>query len=159
MATFDSDTVFDDPRKNRLLAWELTAPASREPKTKNALALELGVSDRTLRDWSDKPEFQAAWKLGFQAVAGSFERTKALLDQLYVDSMDEKNDKRTQSAKLYWDISRAIAPPEPITQTSRRAQEMSDEELREMLSRSALDELESRARICAATGLPDGRLT
>jgi hypothetical protein len=137
--------TLDDARHQRLLEWELTAPASRDPKTANALAALLGVSDRTLRDWRDKPEFQAAWKLGFQAVAGSMERTKALLDQLYADAMDEKNDKRTQSAKLYWDIARAISPPEPEVQSSRRAHELSDAELRSMLSESALSELLGRS--------------
>lgn len=136
--------VLDDPRHQELLLWELTAPASRDPQTMNALAAKLGVSDRTLRDWRDKPEFQAAWKLGFQAVAGSLERTKALLDQLYADSMDVENDKRTQSAKLYWDISRAIAPPAPEAKSSRRAQELTDDELRAMLSQGALDELAQR---------------
>ena len=83
--------TLDDPRHNRLLQWELTAPASRDPKTKNALAAELGISDRTLRDWAERPEFMAAWKLGFQAVAGSAERTKTILDQLYEDWFIETN--------------------------------------------------------------------
>ncbi len=66
--------TLDDPRHQRLLEWELTPPAQRQPQTKNALADELGVAARTLRDWADKPEFQVAWRLGFQAVAGSMER-------------------------------------------------------------------------------------
>lgn len=136
--------------------WELTAPAARDPQTMNALAAKLGVSDRTLRDWRDKPEFQAAWKLGFQAVAGSMERTKALLDQLYADSMDVENDKRTQSAKLYWDISRAIAPPEPEVLTSRRAQTLSDTELRSMLSDAAAEELAARVSSSTAASLGRG---
>lgn len=144
MATNTEVPTLDDPRKNRLLEWELTAPAARDPKTKEGLATELKVAARTLRDWSATPEFQAAWRLGFQAVAGSMERTKALLDQLYADGTDTTNDKRVASAKLYWDISRAIAPPEPEAQASRRAQDLSDDALRAMLSEAALAELEAR---------------
>lgn len=135
---------FDDPRWERVLEWELTPPASRTPKTMNALAAELGVSDRTIRGWKEKPEFQAAWQVAFKDVAGSMERTKAILDQLYSDSIDADNDKRVQAAKLHWDISRAIAPPEPEMTASRRAQELSDSELVELLSQAALEELEAR---------------
>lgn len=143
----DPNSLFDDPRKGRLLDWELTAPAMRDPKTANALAAELGISPRTLRDWKEKPEFQAAWKAAFQATAGSMERTKAILDQLYADSMDTGNDKRTSAAKLHWDISRAIAPPEPDSRPSQRAQELSSEQLLALLSVAALSELESRGLV------------
>lgn len=145
--------TLDDPRHQELLLWELTAPASREPKTKNALAAKLGVSDRTLRDWADRPEFQAAWKLGFQAVAGSLERTKELMDQLFTDATDDKNDKRVMAAKLYFDISKAISPPEPVAVASRRAQELSDTELRLLLSAAALAELSSRDPQAASAGV------
>jgi len=83
--------------------------------------------------------------MGFKATAGSMVRTKALMDQLYEDSMDPDNDKRTTAAKLYFDIAKAISPPEPDVQVSRRAQELSDAELRLMLSDLALAELLSRS--------------
>lgn len=145
--------TLDDPRHQRLLEWELTPPAARVPSSKNALAAELGVSDRTLRTWGEKPEFQAAWRLAFQAVAGSLERTKAILDQLYADALDPKNEKRVMAAKLHWEIAKAISPPEPETQTSRRAQELSDADLRSFLSEAAADELSSRfARSASSPG-------
>lgn len=134
----------DDPRHQQLLEWLLTPPAHRQPKTKNALAAELGVADRTLRGWEERPEFITAWRLGFQATAGSLERTKAVLDQLFEDSMDADSDKRVQAAKLYWDISRTLAPPEPDKVASRRAQELSDVELRALLSEAAAAELDAR---------------
>lgn len=136
--------MLDDPRMQRVLEWELTAPAARVPRTQIELAAELGVTARSVRDWKDKPEFQAAWKIAFRDVAGSMERTKAILDQLYADAMDQDNDKRTQAAKLHWDISRAIAPPEPEVTTSQRAQSLSDAQLRELLSQAALEELTAR---------------
>lgn len=136
--------VLEDPRHQVLLEWELTAPASRDPKTKIALAASLGVSDRTLRDWSERPEFVAAWRAGFKAVAGSMERTKAVLDQLYSDATNPDNDKRVMAAKQWFDISKAISPPEPEVGPSRRAAEMSDTELLALLSDGALEELKAR---------------
>jgi hypothetical protein len=138
------EVLLDDPRHQRLLEWLLTAPASREPSTKNALAAELSVADRTLRDWEAKPEFQAAWRAGFQSVAGSMERTKAIMDRLYEDAVNPDNDKRVMASKQYWDMAKSIAPPEPETQASRRAAELSDDELRAMLSDAALEELTRR---------------
>lgn len=144
------EQLLDDPRKQRLLEWELTPPATRQPKTLKDLAADMGVSDRTLRDWKDKPEFQAAWRVAFQAIAGSMERTKAILDVLYADSIDPENDKRVQAAKLHWDISRAIAPPEPEQKDSRRARELSDADLLAMLSDAAMEELRERSESRAA---------
>lgn len=139
----------DDARHRALLDWTLTAPAERVHKTKKALADSLGVSDRTLRDWEEHPEFKAAHEAEFRATAGSRERTKALLDQLYSDSLDPNSDKRVQAAKLYWDIARALAPPEPEVKSSRRAQDLSNDELRELLSDAALEELSRRLGVSA----------
>lgn len=134
----------DDPRKDRLLQWLLTAPAQREPSTKKALSGELGVSDRTLRDWEADPSFETAWRLGFKAVAGSTERTKAIMDQLYSDATDATNDRRVQAAKQYWDMSKALAPPEPEVQASRHAQSLTDDELRRLIAEASGEELEAR---------------
>lgn len=138
--------LLDDPRHQRLLEWELTPPAHRDPKTQEALASELAVSARTLRGWREGAEFQAAWRQAFQAMAGSLEKTKVLLDQLMSDATDPDNppSARTQAAKLHFDISKAIAPPEPDSGPSKRAAELSDDELRAMLSKAALAELEAR---------------
>jgi hypothetical protein len=109
----------------------------------------MGVSARTLRDWKEKPEFQAAWRTAFNEQAGSLERMKMMLDQLYRDSQDPDASAadRTRAAKTHFDIAKQIAPPEPDLGPSRRAQEMSDAELLELVSRAALDELEARGCI------------
>lgn len=137
-------SALPDPRHQRLLEWEMTPVASREPSSQAKLAEELGVSPRTLRDWKESPKFQAAWRDAFRDVAGSMERTKTLLDVLYADATNPANDKRVASAKLYFDIMKQIAPPEPEVQASRRAQELSDDELRDMISAQAAIELEAR---------------
>jgi len=140
------DVLLDDPRHQRLLEWELTAPALRSPSTQADLAAEMGVSARTLRDWKEKPEFQAAWRTAFNEQAGSLERMKMMLDQLYKDSQDMNASAadRTRAAKTHFDIAKQIAPPEPDYGPSKRAQEMSDEELLALVSEQALLELEAR---------------
>lgn len=140
-----SEPLLDDPRHVRLLDWELTPPASRQPSTQQALADELGVSPRTLRDWKESAKFQQAWQVAFKELAGSMERTKTLLDGLYQDATTALDPgDRARAAKLHWDISRQVAPPEPQQAISRRARELSDAELRLMLSDAALEELVSR---------------
>ena len=144
MQVADTSPALADQRHQRLLEWELTAPAARQPATGVALAAEIGCSERTLRDWKARPDFQAAWRAGFQAVAGSMERTKHQLDVLFEDSIDPDSKTKVQSAKLHWDITRAIAPPEPELVSSRRAKELSDDELKALLSSVALAELVER---------------
>lgn len=138
--------ALEDPRHQRLLEWEMTPVASRIPGTQVALAEELGVKPRTLRDWRDSDEFQAAWRDAFKETAGSMERVKQLLDQMFTDAADPSLDAgdRHRATKLYVDISRQIAPPEPEVEPSRRAQELSNEELEALLSDAALAELSFR---------------
>lgn len=140
------DVLLDDPRHQRLLEWELTAPALRSPATQTELAAELGVSARTLRDWKEKPEFQAAWRTAFNETAGSLERTKRMLDQLYEDSVnpDSSPADRSRASKIHFDIAKQVAPPEPDVGPSRRAQDMSDAELLALVSEQALAELDAR---------------
>ena len=82
------------------------------------------------------------------------ERTKHQLDVLYADSVDPESKTKVQSAKLFWDISRAIAPPEPEVVSSRRAKELSDDELRSLLSSTALAELVERMGPLAGPSTP-----
>lgn len=136
-----------DPRHQQLLDWEMTPPAQRDPNSREQLAKTLGVTARALRQWREKPEFQAAWREAFNETAGSKERVKQLLDTLFEDATNGAPERRAQSAKLYWDISRQIAPPEPEPEASRHAADLSDAELVELLSDAALAELEARGLV------------
>jgi hypothetical protein len=142
-----------DPRHQRLLEWEMTPIAMREPSTFAALAEEIGYAQRTLRDWKERPDFQAAWRQAFNENAGSLAKTKQIMDVLFEDATSGAGDKRVQAAKLYFDIAKQIAPPEPEPEKSRRAAELSDAELAEMLSDRALEELESRGCVLRLAGV------
>lgn len=138
-----------DNRHEQFLAWTMTPVAQREPRTQAALAELLGVGDRTLRDWRDRDDFQAEWRARFNETAGSLDRLKVLLDGLYEDSTDRDltDSDRRQAAKLYFEISKQVAPPEPEIKSSARAADLSDEELTRMLSDAALQELKERGTV------------
>ena len=136
-----------DPRHQLLLDYLMTPPAQRSMSQKDfAASFDPPVSDRTLRDWKEREDFKEAWRLAFKEVAGSVERTKALLDILYDDSTNPEASAadRARSAKLYLDASKAIAPPEPEKE-SRRAMDLTDEELTKMIAEHASAELEARS--------------
>jgi hypothetical protein len=44
--------------KTEYLEWLMTPPGEREPPTKEAMALHLGVSSRTFYNWESEPHFQ-----------------------------------------------------------------------------------------------------
>ena len=138
--------ALNDPKHEALLEWTLCPPHQRQPATLKELADHLGVTDRSLRNWKERDDFQAEWRRRFNEAAGSMDRLKTILDVLYADIEDEelgKNDRR-QAAKLYFDIAKQVAPPEPDEKPSAHASELSDEELKELLSQAALKELEER---------------
>jgi len=138
--------VLDDPRHQAVLDWVTTAPAQRDPKTQSALADSLGVAPRTIRDWQARDDFRAAWKARVDALAGSPERTQMLLDQLFSDATDVFNDKRVQAAKLYFEVTKAISPPDiNVNVTSRRAQDLTDDELSAMIAGGASELLSKRS--------------
>lgn len=140
------DSVLTDPRHERLLVWLLTAPAEREPKTLQAFAESQGVAPRTTRDWQAKPAFQLEWKARFKEIAGSQERTKMIIDQLFEDGMSQDNSaaERKASLALYYQITKELAPPEPEVSVSARAQDLSDDELRDLVALGAAEELKER---------------
>lgn len=123
-------------------------PAAMRKESQAQLAERLGVAARTLRDWRDREDFQAAWREAFNEVAGSLAKTKQILDVLFEDATGATDPgDRARASKLYYDIAKQIAPPEPEPEKSKKAAELSDEELADMLSEHALALLEERGCI------------
>lgn len=134
-----------DPRHRRVLDWVTTAPVEREPRTQTALADEMGVSARTVRDWMGRDDFKQAWRLRVDALAGSPERTQSALDRLFDKAMDESNPSPERQLKLYWEMIKAISPPEVnVNVMSRRAQDLSNDELEDLIAGGAVDVLKQR---------------
>lgn len=102
----------NDQRKLRLLEWLLTPPSDREPATKTALADELGVTARTLRNWESDARFVRLLREETIRVSGGVERAKILLDQLFADATNENNSatERTRAATEFLKVTKAISP-------------------------------------------------
>lgn len=126
-----------DPRKQRLLDWLTTIPSEREPATKKELATELGVVDRTLRSWQNEPAFRREWEKRAFEVAGDPDRTQRVLDALYEAATDRGARDRVSAAKHFLEATGAIKPPPMQVEVSSRVQELSDQELDELIALEA----------------------
>jgi hypothetical protein len=123
------------------LDWLCTAPMERNPGSKNKMALELGVDVKTLRRWEKKPVFRDQWQNRVDDIQGSPERTQGVLDMLYTKAMDGD----TKSAQLYLQATNRMAPPTIEVKSDRKAQELSDGELDELIGALAAREKETRS--------------
>ena len=123
------------------LDWLCTPPMDRNTGSKNKMALELGVDVKTLRRWEKKPVFRDQWQNRVDDIQGSPERTQGVLDMLYTKAMDGD----TKSAQLYLQATNRMAPPTIEVKSDRKAQELSDGELDELIGALAAREKETRS--------------
>lgn len=128
--------------QQRYVDWLCTAPGERQPATKKAMAVELGVDITTLRRWEKKQVFRDVWKAQVDEVQGSPERTQRLLDTLYAKALDGD----TKSAQLYLQATNRMAPPTLTVQTGKKTAELSDSELDELIAAVAEREKQTRAQ-------------
>ena len=136
--------VLDDVRHQRLVDWLTTPKGERQPKTAKALAAELGVAERTLRDWKERSDVRAAWEAQAREVVGSPERAQDVLEAMYQRALDSTVPKQVQAAKLYLEAIDAIRPPTVEIRDSRDLAKVSDVELQAMIAATAQDMLQAR---------------
>lgn len=137
----------EDPRHQRLVDWLTTPKQEREPKTAKALAVELGVSERTIRDWKERPEVRELWEVQAKQVVGSPERAQDVLEAMYQRAMDSTDPKQVQAAKLYLEAIDAVKPPTVNVQTRSDLARVSDDELQAMIAASAQQMLVERREV------------
>jgi hypothetical protein len=124
----------------RYLDWLCTAPAERQPATKKAMADALGVDITTLRRWEKKSFFREEWQKRVDDIQGSPERTQQLLDTLYKKALDGD----TKSAQLYLQATNRMAPPTVEIKSDRKASDLSDTELDQLIGAMAAREKQNR---------------
>src|SRR5262245_35783332 len=100
----------EDPRKLRLMEWLTTPRHDRQPPTRVALAVELGVANRSLGEWMNREDFRNDWERQARTVVGSPERAQHVLDTLYRAAVDPNNRNHVQAAKLYLEATNSIKP-------------------------------------------------
>ncbi len=134
----------DDPRHQRLVDWLTTPKQERVPSTAKQLAVELGVSERTLRDWKERPQIREQWEDQARKVVGSPERAQDVLEAMYQRAIDSTDAKQVQAAKLYLEAIEAIKPPTVEVRSVSDLAKVSDDELQAMIAATAQGMLEER---------------
>ena len=121
------------------MQWLVTPPQYRDPPTRAQLALEIGVSLRTLQIWMSKTQFRESYPEepgDTTEVASDSERVRRVLDVLYEAALDPTNRSQVSAAKLYLEATRAIQPGTQKVEVVR-PKDLSDEELDAMLAENA----------------------
>ena len=122
------------------LDWLCTAPTERMPASKAKYAIEHQVDETTLRRWQKKEIFVNEWKKRVDDIQGSPERTQKLLDTLYNKALEGD----TKSAQLYLQATNRMLPPTVTVNSNKRATELSDIELDELIGQIAAHEKSRR---------------
>jgi hypothetical protein len=136
--------ALEDPRHQRLVDWLTTPKQERQPATAKDLARELGVSERTLRDWKERSYIREQWESQAKKVVGSPERAQDVLEAMYQRAIDSTDAKQVQAAKLYLEAIEAIKPPTVEVRSVSDLAKVSDDELQAMIAATAGQMLEER---------------
>ena len=122
------------------LDWLCTAPTERVPASKAKYAIEHQVDETTLRRWQKKEIFVTEWKKRVDDIQGSPERTQKLLDTLYNKALEGD----TKSAQLYLQATNRMLPPTVTVNSNKKATELTDSELDELIGQIAAHEKSRR---------------
>jgi len=134
-----------DFRKQAYLDWLCTPMKEREHKTKEALAGSLGLTRRTLTNWSDDKEFLEAFEKRYLKTIGDPGRKQEIMDVLYRTATDPDDPKHVQAAKQYFEIEGSIKPAKMQVEVSRPAMDLTDDELDAILADKIASERSQRA--------------
>jgi hypothetical protein len=123
--------------KQRVIEWLCTPKRDREPQRQEDLAKELGVSANTVCEWKRDADFLRAWETHYLATVGSPERKQTVLDTLYRTGTDADDPRHVQAAAKYMELVEGLKPQRLDVHLHRPAQELSEEQLDEILARHA----------------------
>jgi hypothetical protein len=141
MAATTND-VMEDARKVRLLQWLTTPKHEREPGSQAKLADELGVSQRTIRDWKALPAFRARWEKEAKEIFDP-EMVQSVVQKMYEHCLDDTSPKQGKAWELFLKAVDGIRPP-ALDLAAKKAAEMSDDELDAMIAQAAQAEKAAR---------------
>jgi hypothetical protein len=127
--------------QQQYLDWLCTVPSERQPATKTAFAGTVSVDVKTLRRWEKKTVFRDEWEKRVNHIQGSPERTQRVLDTLYERALEGD----TKSAQLYLQATNRMAPEKIEVRSDKKASEMTDVELDELIGAMAVRERSTRS--------------
>jgi hypothetical protein len=135
------------PEKKRIIAWLLTPRDERDPRTQAELARELDLDPKTITNWKAEPEFLKAWNDEYLKGIGSPETKGEIMATLLRTATDPDDPKHVQAAKAYFEIEGSLRPQKnqvDINVSTKPPSELTDDELKRLMSAKAEDELASR---------------
>lgn len=122
-----------DVRKESYIDWLCTAPAEREPPSKQKYADSVGLTTETLRRWEKDKTFREEWQRRSDSVLGSPERQQSVLDVLYKQALSGD----VKAADLFLRATGKMAPPTVTLKDERTASTLSDAQLEDLIAAAA----------------------
>jgi len=135
----------NDWRCQRYLEWLCSTPKERDPRTKDEFAEMIGVSRRTLTNWTNTAEFLREWERLYLKTIGDPGAKLEIMQTLRKTATDPDDPKHVSAAKTYFEIEGSMKPQRMEVNVNKDASKLSDEELDAMLSAHAQSEKERRA--------------
>lgn len=122
-----------DTRWDAYIDWLCLAPSEREPATKTAYAVFVGVDVTTLRRWEKNEAFRKEWQKRADRLVGSPERSQAVLDQMYQQALGGD----VKAAQLYLTAVGKMQPVRLDSLAESTVDKLSDAELDALISQQA----------------------
>lgn len=120
-----------DERQEEFLAW--LCGDRPEGESQNAYAQRAGVTSSTLSKWKKDPEFIRRWEETMREGAAHPDILSRQLQALNVKAMAGD----VKAIELYWKLVDRMTPDRlSVDQTTRSAEELSDEELARQLDQA-----------------------
>lgn len=136
----------DDWRTQLAVEWLCTPPHERQPRTQRDLCAELGISEEVFRKWKRDKDFLVVWESRSKELIGSPERAQRILDELYETAVDRTDPRQVPAARAYLEHVKELKAPKQLPPEIRgkKVQQMTDEELMDILAARAQAELDNR---------------
>jgi hypothetical protein len=128
----------EDARKLRLLEWLTTPVGAQVPDSQRKLAIELEVSESTIRNWKSDPTFRAHWEKQAKDIVGDPTKIQQAIQDLYDMGRDMTATvpARVKALEVFLRAVDGIKPP-AIDLARKKAAELTDAELEALTMEAA----------------------
>lgn len=130
------------PKQKLYLDWLVTPTDQRQPSTQSAFSKQHQVSENTLRAWKKDLGFQEHWNRRLAELQIDPERVDQVMGAIYTKAANGD----MKAAAMYLEVVERYRPSSAeVLQEPRKAlQELSDDELNELIAAHVQDELRAR---------------
>lgn len=132
--------------QQKVIDWLLLPKRERRPDTQTALEEELGLGQGTISTWKKSEDFVKAWNSSYLRGISSPATKSLIMNTLLRTATDQEDPKHVAAAKTFFEIEGSLKPQKAgvdVTVTTKPS-ELTDEQLKRMMSSKAKDELAER---------------